>query len=573
MGKQKIAIMVPNLNSGGAEKVAADLSIYFEENGYEVIIFVESRQKAKDYQHGGKVIYVNRISDITANNNKREYFLKLMRDANSYRKLKKKHKIDITISFMQTLNLLNILSRYNDKIIVTLHSVMSYRMDLANILGYGKNIFKYLYQLADKIVLVSLFCQKDWIEHYGDILSKTIVIENPINAKAELVLKNKKYFQWNFGSNVVISIARLDGVKQQWHLIRAFQKVLDKCPDAQLLIAGEGILNNALINLSLQLEINDHVHFLGFVKNVEDYLRQSKLLAVTSQTESWCNAIAEAMYQGIPIVTNDCPGGIRELIGAKEAPKPTNGNIVVDCGIITPKLDGKKYTAKEPLTKEESLFADGILLLLEDNTLREKMSEKCLENVKKYELKNIGKKWEREVIKTGDGKKGRSILKIILGFFCVFFAFLLNIYKKRENNSKRSKKEISDDKFVAYFNMLDQWMYLKENDIKIERFFKDHGYEKVAIYGMAKMANHLIKELESSTIEIAYGIDQRSKMIYSNFPVISPNEFLAIKIDAIVVTPTFDFSNIERQLHNKVSCPIISLEDIIYYCKTLKEEY
>lgn len=566
MNKQRIAIMVPDINNGGAEKVAADLSIYFEQKSYKVFIFVESRQKCKDYPYGGKLVYVNRKAGICASNDKADSFSKLMQDVDSYRKLKKKYQIDITISFMQTSNLLNILSRYNDKVVVTLHSVMSYRKDLYNSLGYDKNIFRFLYQLADKIVLVSRFCQKDWIDHYGDMLSKTLVIQNPINCMSGFDFDNTKSFEKKLGSNVIISVARLSGVKQQWHLIRAFKKVLCKCSDAQLLIAGEGILKDALKNLSIQLGLEKHVYFLGFVTEVEKYLQKSRVIVVTSQSESWCNAVAEAMLQGVPVVTNDCPGGIRELLGAEKMPKPSKDNVIVDCGIITPKLDGQKYTSDDPLTREESLLADGILCILEDDDLRQKMSKRCIENVKKYELKKIGKKWEQEVIETVDRKTTRLILRIIMEVFCGFSGFLSNNYIRKGSNNINVKQNINNDKFVSYYNILERWICLKEDGVKIEKFFLDRGYRRIAIYGMAKMANHLIRELEFSAIEVVYGIDERANVIYSKFPVISPNEPLS-EVDAIIVTPIFDYNNIEKQLRSKVLCPIISLEDIIYYYK------
>lgn len=568
MGKFKIAMMVPTLNSGGAEKVAADLSIYFEQKGYEVFIFSQSKLKVKDYNHGGKIIYVEMSVGVKQENNKTEFLAHLMQDVCTCRELKKKYQIDITISFMQVSNLLNILSRYNDKVIVTLHSVMSYRVDLSKTIGYSEKIFRYLYQLADKIVLVSQFCQEDWIRHYGDLFSKTIVIQNPVNAVVRSA-RVEENFQWDFGANAVISVARLDGVKQQWHLIRAFKKVLNKCSDAQLLIAGDGILKDALKSLCEQLEIEDHIHFLGFVNDVDRYLQRCKAVVVTSASESWCNAIAEAMVQGVPVVTNDCPGGIRELMGVGKRPKFKNQNIIVDCGIITPKLDGQKYTADVPLTREESLLADGVLQLLKDDDLRQKMSEKCLENVRKYDLQNIGQKWEERLVKTAGRKRTGGVLREGIMVACTILGLVVNFRMRKRKSFKCDEKDthgVDNQKFVSYFYILDHWMDLKENGISVEKYFRDHGYQKIAIYGMAKMANHLIRELEASDIEILYGIDRKSDMIYGKFPVVSMGDSLA-DADVIIVTPTFDFENIEKNLREKVKCPIVSLEDVIFYCK------
>lgn len=570
MSKCKIAMMIPGLSGGGAEKVAADLSVYFEQKGYEVFIFVDSRQEAIEYQHGGKIVCVRRAAGNISENNKVEILHNLLKDADVYRKLKRRYRIDITLSFMQEHNLLNILSRCDDKVIVTIHSVMSQRKELGYFLGYGKKIFKYLYQLADRIVFVSHFCREDWINHYGDLLSKTIVIYNPVNTISPQKSTDKEIDNSKWGSNIVISVARLSGVKQHWHLIRAFKRVLDKCPDAQLLIAGEGILKDALKNLSVQLGIDDHIHFLGFVRNVEEYLRKAKCIVVTSASESWSCSTGEAMEQGVPVVANDCPGGIRELLGIGSQPRYKNRNLITDCGIITPRLDGKKYIANEQLTAEENFLADGILCLLKDDSLKGAMAENCIKRIQKFKLGNIGRIWERDVIQI-NSKFGRCI-GILTRITCTALKFALDIIFmgiRYNKNELKQKQNIYKDKFVAYYYVLEKWMCLKEEGRGIEKYFLDHGYQKIAIYGMAKMANHLINELESSPVEIVCGIDKRADGIYGKFPVVNLNDKIP-HIDVIVVTPIFDYTKIRKMLNEKTKCQIVSLEDIINY-NILKE--
>lgn len=46
----------------------------------------------------------------------------------------------------------------------------------------------------------------------------------------------------------VTTMGRLDSQKGQWHLIRAFKKVISDIPDAQLYILGEGGLEEKLKN-------------------------------------------------------------------------------------------------------------------------------------------------------------------------------------------------------------------------------------------------------------------------------------------------------------------------------------
>ena len=75
---------------------------------------------------------------------------------------------------------------------------------------------------------------------------------------------------------------------------------------------------------------------------------------------------------------------------------------------------------------------------------------------------------------------------------------------------------------------------------------------------------HLLGELKELPVEIAYGIDKRNDMIMLPFPVYSPEETLP-KADVIIVSVTYDFDSIYKNLKNKFNGPIISLEEVIDY--------
>ena len=60
-----------------------------------------------------------------------------------------------------------------------------------------------------------------------------------------------------------------------------------------------------------------------------------------------------------------------------------------------------------------------------------------------------------------------------------------------------------------------------------------------------------------------YAIDKNADMIYANVDVVTPDDELE-PVDVIVVTAIYYFDEIEEDLSEKVDCPIISLEDILY---------
>jgi hypothetical protein len=79
---------------------------------------------------------------------------------------------------------------------------------------------------------------------------------------------------------------------------------------------------------------------------------------------------------------------------------------------------------------------------------------------------------------------------------------------------------------------------------------------------MKELGELLYHELENSQIEVSYAIDRNVKASGIDVPVLKP-ENVTDDVDLIIVTAIYYFDEIKRELCNKVSCPIISLEDVI----------
>ena len=119
------------------------------------------------------------------------------------------------------------------------------------------------------------------------------------------------------------------------------------------------------------------------------------------------------------------------------------------------------------------------------------------------------------------------------------------------------------DKHLALFLMMNQWVKVKQEGKNLSRYFEQNGYKKIAVYGMSYAGETLIDELKGTGIDVAYGIDKSYDSIYSDVDIVSVEDELE-KVDAIVVTAISFFDEIEEQLSEKIDCPIVSLEDILY---------
>jgi hypothetical protein len=111
--------------------------------------------------------------------------------------------------------------------------------------------------------------------------------------------------------------------------------------------------------------------------------------------------------------------------------------------------------------------------------------------------------------------------------------------------------------------MMNQWVKVKQEGKNLASYFEKNGYKKIAVYGMSYAGETLLDELKDTDIKVAYGIDQKADSIYTDVDIVTMDDDFE-EVDAVVVTAITFFDEIEDRLSEKVDCPIISLEDILY---------
>ncbi len=118
-------------------------------------------------------------------------------------------------------------------------------------------------------------------------------------------------------------------------------------------------------------------------------------------------------------------------------------------------------------------------------------------------------------------------------------------------------------KHLNLFLLLNQWVKVKQEGKNLSAYFEQNNYKRIAIYGMSYAGETLIEELKGTNVEVVYGIDQNADAIYADVDVITMEDTLE-DVDAIVVTAITFFDEIEEKLSEKIDCPVLSLEDILY---------
>jgi hypothetical protein len=120
------------------------------------------------------------------------------------------------------------------------------------------------------------------------------------------------------------------------------------------------------------------------------------------------------------------------------------------------------------------------------------------------------------------------------------------------------------NKLFEYYQFLNHWLEIKNEGKTIASYFEDMGYSHIAVYGMAELGNRLMEELEGSSVCVDYGIDRDvCCSIARTGEIYFPEDELP-QTDAIIVTPYSAFGEIKTMLEEKVKCPIISLEEVVW---------
>ena len=119
------------------------------------------------------------------------------------------------------------------------------------------------------------------------------------------------------GEIVIGTVGRLDPVKNQEMLLRAFELVLRRRPALRnrlrLVVVGDGPLLAHLTEIARSLCIADRSWFAGRRDDTADLLRLLDIFVLTSLNEGISNTILEAMASGLPVVATRVGGSV-ELI-------------------------------------------------------------------------------------------------------------------------------------------------------------------------------------------------------------------------------------------------------------------
>lgn len=172
------------------------------------------------------------------------------------------------------------------------------------------------YRYADAVVSVCLALREQIATARSISSQKISVIYNPVRVDALTALAAMPAgHAWLDNSDIrtILAIGRLDEQKDFESLIRAFG-ILRRDMDVKLVILGEGSRRSVLQKLIGTLGLENDVDLPGFAPNPYAFLGKADLFALSSLWEGLPNVLIEALALGTPIVSTDCETGPREIL-------------------------------------------------------------------------------------------------------------------------------------------------------------------------------------------------------------------------------------------------------------------
>lgn len=369
---KNIAIVVPTLNKGGGERVAANLSLEFSKY-FNVYVIVHDGNDVT-YPYSGKKIDLK----LPPADSKIGKLKTMIKRTIMLKRIKKKYDIDYTISHLPPSNYINIFSRTKGKIFTYVHS-------MENETKWNKIRMKLVAALSDKVICVSE-CVRQNVIKFGVSEKKAITIYNFCSSDFVENFNFKK----ESDEIVIFNMGRLAKPKGQWHLIKAMSLVVQKHKNVSLQFIGDGELKNYLEEIVDKFELKEHVKFIGFLEKPFEKLKEGDIYVSSSLWEGLPMALVEAGMCGLPIISTDCDAGCREIIAPDTNINKKTRNIEeAKYGILVPVCKEES----EFITKEEQILADAIIKLIDDINIRYEYSKKARKGSEEFLPEKIMDYW------------------------------------------------------------------------------------------------------------------------------------------------------------------------------------
>ena len=201
-----------------------------------------------------------------------------------------------------------------------------------------RTIERVLARITDRIVVLSTRQQRDIAERFRIApADRTVVVPLGLDLTALFDIDDRHRCAARTalgladGTPLLLSPGRLTAIKDHRLLLAAFARLPASDHPAELMLAGDGELRQALESQAAELGIAHRVRFAGWVRDMAPLYAAADVVSLASRNEGTPVALIEALAAGCPIVATRV-GGVPDVVDES-------------CGILVPAGDVNAFAA------------------------------------------------------------------------------------------------------------------------------------------------------------------------------------------------------------------------------------
>ena len=301
--KKRVLLFIPSIEGGGVEKNLFLVSNFLIKKLKKISLITTSKKYKKKFHKS--IEFISLSSDFhNKYGRKIKYFLALIL---LLKEILKNRNL-VVISFQANIYCIIVCKLFGVKVISRSNSASA---------GWAKNwlkrnIFKFFFKLADKVIVNSKQFKKDLKRNLN---IDAICIYNPLNIK-EIKEKSKKKTLTIFKSKKklkILNIGRFTEQKDQMTFLKSLNNLKENLEYEAVLI-GKGILKNNLNQYIKENNLANNVKIFNFVDNPYNLFKQTDIFVLSSIYEGLPNVLLEALVLNKFIISSDCPTGPKEIL-------------------------------------------------------------------------------------------------------------------------------------------------------------------------------------------------------------------------------------------------------------------
>ena len=298
-----LALIVPNVNPGGTERVCQRIANYLNDAGYSVVVISMANN---DFPYDLECSY-EKLDRGKAGNWPQRFYSRMT----ALNSVLESYQVSAVLSMGEYVNfLVSCLPR-------KYHRINRYTNSSVSLAGFRGQLTKlamrFAFQRTDATIVPVFRLAAEL--GLNPVRGKVIEMPNPVDVGEirRMGLHEPKDAEVS-AVPFFLHVGQLVEQKDHDFLLHAYESYTKTGGKSRLLLIGQGEYEQKIRDIVKALNLDDMVFLLGWDENPLAYMHRARALLLTSKWEGIPNVMIESMALGCPVISTDCPTGPREVL-------------------------------------------------------------------------------------------------------------------------------------------------------------------------------------------------------------------------------------------------------------------